>query len=635
MIAPIDEDGRFYAGFGAARGALDDEAEEPVVDVAARPRPARRGRAGSRTATRSAGAAARRSSSASSTTGSSASTRSAQTLLEENATVEWTPPQYRKRMDDWLRNMGDWNISRKRYFGLPLPFYPCACGTLNVIGSRAELEERAVRGLEQLQELHRPWIDEVPIRVRVVRRRGASGSPRSATPGSTPASSRSRRSAGRTRRAIEHGYATGAAEGLTGADLPDHAYWEQWFPADWVSEMREQIRLWFYSQFFMSVTLVGRSPYRRVLTYEKLLDETRPRDAPLVGERDRRERGVRPDGRGRHALAVLRHAAGAEPEVRLRPGERGASGGCSRSGTRSRSSSPTRTSRASAPTYADLDEGPPAGQALDALARRPHAGSSSPRRRTRYERYWTPAVTRAFEAFVDDLSNWYIRRSRRRFYGDDEAAFRTLWYALVQGAARDRAGDAVPRRRALAEPGRGRLRRARPTPSTSPAGPRTAEPDRDAPGRDRRGARGRRARAAGAGGGERQAAPAAAPRVRCAAPEAIREHLDEIAEELRVHEVELLDGAPRALLATSRTCACSARGSGPALPGAQGGARARASSRSSTAGRVRAAGHELGPRRAARRAGEGARLGALRPLLGAARPRARRRARASRGGCST
>ena len=63
-------------------------------------------------------------------------------------------------------------------------------------------------------------------------------------------------------------------KGLTTADLPDHAYWEQWFPADWVSEMREQIRLWFYSISFMSVTLTGRSPYRRVLTYEKLLDET-------------------------------------------------------------------------------------------------------------------------------------------------------------------------------------------------------------------------------------------------------------------------------------------------------------------------------------------------------------------------
>ena len=56
---------------------------------------------------------------------------------------------------------------------------------------------------------------------------------------------------------VPEGYATGAAKGLTTADLPDHAYWEEWFPADWVSEMREQIRLWFYSQLFMSVALVG------------------------------------------------------------------------------------------------------------------------------------------------------------------------------------------------------------------------------------------------------------------------------------------------------------------------------------------------------------------------------------------
>ena len=52
-------------------------------------------------------------------------------------------------------------------------------------------------------------------------------------------------------------------KGLTTADLPDHGYWEQWFPADWISESREQIRLWFYSMSFMSVTLIGRSPYRR------------------------------------------------------------------------------------------------------------------------------------------------------------------------------------------------------------------------------------------------------------------------------------------------------------------------------------------------------------------------------------
>ncbi len=67
-------------------------------------------------------------------------------------------------MDDWLRNMGDWNISRRRYFGLPLPFYPCACGHLTVIGSKDELGERASAGIEQLEELHRPWIDRVTVR---------------------------------------------------------------------------------------------------------------------------------------------------------------------------------------------------------------------------------------------------------------------------------------------------------------------------------------------------------------------------------------------------------------------------------------------------------------------------------------
>ena len=121
---------------------------------------------------------------------------------------------------------------------------------------------------------------------------------------------------------IPEGYATGAARGLTHADLPDHAYWEKWFPADWVSEMREQIRLWFYSQFFMSVVLVGRSPYKRVLGYEKMLDEHGPRDARLVGEHDRGRGRVRADGRRRDALAVLRAAARPQPALRLRAGAR-------------------------------------------------------------------------------------------------------------------------------------------------------------------------------------------------------------------------------------------------------------------------------------------------------------------------
>ena len=84
-------------------------------------------------------------------------------MLEANREVEWVPEYMGKRMDDWLRNMGDWNISRRRYYGLPLPFYPCACGHLNVIGSRRELAERSGSFLQGLGELRRPWIDRVRI----------------------------------------------------------------------------------------------------------------------------------------------------------------------------------------------------------------------------------------------------------------------------------------------------------------------------------------------------------------------------------------------------------------------------------------------------------------------------------------
>ena len=196
-----------------------------------------------------------------------------QRLRDANAEVEWTPEYMGKRMDDWLVNMGDWNISRRRYYGLPLPFYPCDCGHLNVIGSKAELEERALGGLDQLEELRRPWIDEVPIRceqcgeeVRRIPEVGDVWLDAGIVPFSTLG--------WQSPEYVPEGYATGAAKGLTTADLPDHAYWEEWFPADWVSEMREQIRLWFYSQLFMSVVLTGRAPYRQVLGYEKMLDET-------------------------------------------------------------------------------------------------------------------------------------------------------------------------------------------------------------------------------------------------------------------------------------------------------------------------------------------------------------------------
>ena len=249
-----------------------------------------------------------------------------QQMLDANADVEWTPEYMGKRMDDWLHNMGDWNISRRRYYGLPLPFYPCSCGHLNVIGSRAELEERALGGLDQLEELRRPWIDRVPIAclacgepVERIKEVGDVWLDAGIVPFSTLG--------WQNETWIPEGNATGAAKGLTTADLPDNDYWETWFPADWVSEMREQIRLWFYSQL-LHVRRADRA--RAVRAGARLREDARrerPRDARLLRKPDRGRGGVREDGRRRHALAVLRAAAGPESPLRLprrRPDQAGA-----------------------------------------------------------------------------------------------------------------------------------------------------------------------------------------------------------------------------------------------------------------------------------------------------------------------
>jgi isoleucyl-tRNA synthetase len=182
-------------------------------------------------------------------------------LIRAASEVHWFPASAGKRMEDWLTNMGDWCISRKRFWGLPLPFYPCPqCGMLTVAGSVAELELLSGQQPLPVPELHRPWIDEVRIRCPQC---GAS-----------------------VERVPEVGDCwldAGIVPFSTLNYLHDRPYWETWFPADFITEMREQIRLWFYSMLFMSVTLEDRPPYRQALVYEKLLD--------VKGEAMHRSRG--------------------------------------------------------------------------------------------------------------------------------------------------------------------------------------------------------------------------------------------------------------------------------------------------------------------------------------------------------
>ena len=349
-------------------------------------------------------------------------------LLDENAKVEWTPEYMGKRMDDWLRNMGDWNISRRRYYGLPLPFYPCTCGHLNVIGSKAELAERALGGLDQLEELRRPWIDNVPIRcescnepVERIKEVGDVWLDAGIVPFATLGWENPER--------VEAGYGTGAARGLTKADLPDHAYWEEWFPADWVSEMREQIRLWFYSQFFMSVALTGRSPYKRVLGYEKMRDEQGREMHASWGNTIPAE-----DAFSQMGADVMRWQYCAHPP------DRDLLFGFGPAQEIKREFLTFWNSVKFFVDYANIEAFRPSWSALNLegelesldrwLVERTNAFVRDAE--TAYEAYLTDDVMRAYVEYVDELSNWYIRRSRRRFYDKNFDSFQALWYAVVQ-----------------------------------------------------------------------------------------------------------------------------------------------------------------------------------------------------------
>jgi isoleucyl-tRNA synthetase len=349
-------------------------------------------------------------------------------LIEANAGVQWVPDYFGKRMEDWLRNMGDWNISRRRYYGLPLPFYPCSCGHLNVIGSKAELEQRATEGFEQLEELRRPWVDHVPVTceqcgetVTRILEVGDVWLDAGIVPFSTLG--------WENPEWIPEGYATGAARGLTKADLPDHAYWEQWFPADWVTEMREQIRLWFYSQLFMSVVLVGTSPFKRVLGYEKMLDEHGREMHGSWGNMIKAE-----DAFAQMGADVMRWQYCAQPP------DRNLLFGFGPAHEIKRKLLTYWNSVKFLVDYGNIEGFTPSWDQLEpdvelrALDRWLVARTKQlvVEATDAYEATLTVDVIRAFEEFLDDVSNWYIRRSRRRFYSFDEAAFRTLWYSLVQ-----------------------------------------------------------------------------------------------------------------------------------------------------------------------------------------------------------
>jgi isoleucyl-tRNA synthetase len=168
--------------------------------------------------------------------------------------ITWIPPFGLERELDWLRNMDDWMISKKRYWGLALPIYDCSqCGTFEIIGSEEELKERAVSGWEEFEghTPHRPWVDAVKIRCKNC---GAEVS--------------------RIKDVGNPWLDAGIVPYSTLHYRTEPEYWRQWFPADFVTEsFPGQFKNWFYSMLVMSTVLEDAEPFKTLFGYGTLLGE--------------------------------------------------------------------------------------------------------------------------------------------------------------------------------------------------------------------------------------------------------------------------------------------------------------------------------------------------------------------------
>lgn len=323
-------------------------------------------------------------------------------LIKAASQVNWEPEYTGRQMLDWLNNMGDWNISRKRFYGLPLPFYPCEnCGQLTVVGSKEELHELTGYGPDKLPHLHRPWIDEAKI--------------------SCP------HCGSETSRITEVGDVwldAGIVPFSTLGYFTDREQWARYFPAEWVTEMREQVRLWFYSLLFMSVTLTDRAPYERVLAYSSVVAEDGSRFSKtgyMIKFDDAAEQ------LGADPIRYLFAGSNTANDVRF---------GFKLGEDARRKMMSLWNIYTFFKTYAQI--GKPAivpgvpGEDSNIMDRwlENRINAFVKTAAAAYEDYDTTGVIKAFEECCDDVSNWYIRVNRRRFWDGDKIAYTSLYRAL-------------------------------------------------------------------------------------------------------------------------------------------------------------------------------------------------------------
>ena len=171
-------------------------------------------------------------------------------IVKANKTVNWYPSYVgEKRFGNWLENLNDWAISRNRYWGTPLPLWRCECGSMEMIGSRKELIEKSIEKIDETIDLHRPYVDNIHIKCKCGKEMK------------------------RVEDVIDCWFDSGSMPfAQYHYPFENEEIWKTQFPADFIAEGIDQTRGWFYTLLVISVFVKGISPYKNVLVNDLLLD---------------------------------------------------------------------------------------------------------------------------------------------------------------------------------------------------------------------------------------------------------------------------------------------------------------------------------------------------------------------------
>ncbi len=333
-------------------------------------------------------------------------------LLANNATVNWIPENIGKgRFGDWLENIQDWGLSRNRYWGTPLNIWECSCGKTHAIGSIEELKAMSDNCPDTI-ELHRPYIDEVTIKCP-----DCGGEMH------------------RVPEVIDCWFDSGAMPfAQWHYPFENKEIFDKHFPADWISEGVDQTRGWFYSLMAISTLIFDKAPYKNVLVLGHVLDKDGQKMSKSKGNAVDPFEALEEFGADAIRWYFYSNSAPWLPNRFFR--EAVVEGQRKFMGT-------LWNTYAFFTLYASIDGFAPKKYTLNEDALTVMDKWLLSRLYTMVktvdaclEKYQIPEATRALDEFVDEMSNWYVRCNRERYWGkemtDDKiAAYMTLYTALV------------------------------------------------------------------------------------------------------------------------------------------------------------------------------------------------------------